>query len=224
MKPPVDAPTSSAVRPVGVDPEGVERRGQLVAAPADVRLRLRDLERRGRIDRVAGLVVQPRGIAVADADLAGQDQRLGSSARVHQPTLDEQLVEADALRPGAWRSHGSRPYRGTARSPWTQPARAVSAAPAGRSPRTGSGASTGIRPVPASRRCHALRDARAWISPGRGHDHGHQASARSSVSDRSRSSGVLALLVAGCSPGWWPEPDVLGRDLLDGRVLSSGSC
>ena len=100
MKPPVDAPTSSAASAARVDAEGVERGRELVPAAADVRLRLRDLERRGRIDGVAGLVVKARGIAIADPDLAGQDQRLGSGTRFHQAPLDEELVEADALRPG----------------------------------------------------------------------------------------------------------------------------
>ena len=40
MKPPVEAPTSSADQPARVDLERVERRRQLVAAAADVRLRL----------------------------------------------------------------------------------------------------------------------------------------------------------------------------------------
>ena len=41
MKPPVDAPTSRQTRPAGIDPERVERRRELVAAAADVRLRAR---------------------------------------------------------------------------------------------------------------------------------------------------------------------------------------
>ena len=44
---------------------------------------------------VAGLAVEARGVALADPDLAGQDQRLGLGSRLGQPPLDEQLVEAD---------------------------------------------------------------------------------------------------------------------------------
>jgi hypothetical protein len=47
-----------------------------VATTADVRLWLFDIDRGGRIDEIASLQVAARGVADADPDLAGEDQRL----------------------------------------------------------------------------------------------------------------------------------------------------
>ena len=60
MKPPVDAPTSMATRPVGIDPEGIERGEQLVRAPADPLAAGVDAERLGDIDEIARLPVGAR--------------------------------------------------------------------------------------------------------------------------------------------------------------------
>ena len=92
-----------------IDLEGVERRGQLVAAAADVRLGRRDGHRRARIDEIARLAVVPGGIALPHPDLAGQHERLRPAARLDQAALDEQLVEADALDPGLGGRRGAHP-------------------------------------------------------------------------------------------------------------------
>ena len=59
-----------ADEPRRVDAERVERGGELVAAAADVRVALHDRDRDVRLDEVAGLPVEPPGIARPDADLA----------------------------------------------------------------------------------------------------------------------------------------------------------
>ena len=100
MKPPVEAPTSSATWPRRVDPERVERGRELVPASADVRLWRGDRDRRVGGDEVARLAVAARGVALPHPDLAGQHERLGARARVGQPALDQQLVESDARWPG----------------------------------------------------------------------------------------------------------------------------
>ena len=67
--------------------------------------------------RSPGLRSSRARVAGPDPDLAREDQRLGAAARLRQPALDEQLVEADArLRACAGRSLalGSPAYRGTA--------------------------------------------------------------------------------------------------------------
>ena len=93
MKPPVDAPTSSADAARRVDLEGVERGRELVPAAADVRLGRHDRERRVRRQQVAGLPVVARRVALADADLAAEHERLGAGPRFDKAALDEQLVE-----------------------------------------------------------------------------------------------------------------------------------
>ena len=97
MKPPVDAPTSRQTRP-RVDAEGVQRRGQLVAAPADVWLGRGDLDRRLGIDEVARLPVESRLIAGPDPNLAADQQRLGTGARFGEPPVDDELVEPNPVR------------------------------------------------------------------------------------------------------------------------------
>src|SRR4029078_4850833 len=67
-----------------VDPERVQRGGELVSAPADVRLRRLDDDRRGRGDEVTRLVVAPGRVALADPHLAREDQGLGARPRRRQ--------------------------------------------------------------------------------------------------------------------------------------------
>ena len=94
VKPPVDAPDVEADEPGRIDPERVERRRELVAAAADVRIALDKAERRGRVDEIAGLPIEARPVALPDPDLAGEDQRLGPRAGLGEAALDEELVEA----------------------------------------------------------------------------------------------------------------------------------
>ena len=108
MKPPVEAPTSSAVSPVGIDLEGVEGGRELVPAAADVRLRAGDLDRGRGIERVAGFVVEARRVAVPDPHLAGEHERLRAAARLDQAALDEQLIEPHAPGPGVGSGDGVR--------------------------------------------------------------------------------------------------------------------
>jgi hypothetical protein len=87
-----------ADQPHRIDPERDERRGDLVTAPADVRILLDEADRESAVDEVARLAVDSRGVALPAPDLAGEDQRLGSGACLGQPTLDDELVEALAGR------------------------------------------------------------------------------------------------------------------------------
>ena len=103
-----------------VDPERFERGGQLEAAAADVRHRLLDDDGDGVVDLVAGLAIPAGGVAIPDADLAGQDERLGARPRIRQPAIDQQLVEADLGHAGS-RGTGHARYRGTGRSTTTHP-------------------------------------------------------------------------------------------------------
>ncbi len=113
MKPPVEAPTSSAIQSRRVDLERVERRGELVAAAADVGRRFRDGECRVRRDQVARLAVEAGAIALPHPDLARQHQRLRPTPRLDQAPLDEQLVEPNARRldglVGSSRRRGAHP-------------------------------------------------------------------------------------------------------------------
>ena len=77
-----------------------------MAAAADVRLGWSTVDRDGRIDEVAGLQVATRGVAVADPDLAGEDQRLRPGAGLGQAALDEQLVQPEASGSGGGLVHG----------------------------------------------------------------------------------------------------------------------
>ena len=98
MKPPVEAPDVEADAARRIDPERVERRGELVAAPAHVRLGRLDLEWQLRIDEVARLPIESRPIADPDADLPAEEQRLGTGARFGKPPLDDELVEPNPGR------------------------------------------------------------------------------------------------------------------------------
>ena len=88
-----------------IDPERVERGGELVATTADVGLGGIDRDRRSRRDQVARLEVEAGGVTVADPHLSREHQRLAAGSRRHEAALDEQLVQADTLRglggPGA---------------------------------------------------------------------------------------------------------------------------
>ena len=99
MKPPVEAPTSSAVMPARIDPERVEGRRELVAAAADIRLGRLDSDGRGRIDLVARLAIAAAAVAVADEHLAGQDKGLCLRSGVGQAAVHEELVETDLALP-----------------------------------------------------------------------------------------------------------------------------
>ena len=86
MKPPVDAPTSIAPRPRDVDPEGVERVCELVAAARDVLRGALDLERRLLLELLARLRHprhEPR-----------EDERLRLCPALREPSLDEEHVGA----------------------------------------------------------------------------------------------------------------------------------
>jgi hypothetical protein len=81
-----------------IDPERIEGRGELATAPTDIRIPLDERDREPTVDQVARLAIGPRGVALPGPDPAGEDQRLGSGARLGQATLDEELVQALAGR------------------------------------------------------------------------------------------------------------------------------
>jgi len=58
-----------------------------------------------RSTRHAGLAVEPGAVAVADADPAAEEQRLGARAAGRQPAIDDQLVEANARGSCGNRAH-----------------------------------------------------------------------------------------------------------------------
>ena len=101
MKPPVDAPTSSARRPSTRDLQRVERVGELDAAARDVRRRAVDLELDLGIDQLARFLGAPP--AGTEVHLTGDHGRRGARARFEQPALREQGVQADA-------GHGVKRY------------------------------------------------------------------------------------------------------------------
>jgi len=90
-----------------IDPERVERRGELVTAATHERIRLHDAQREGPVDQVAGLAIGPSAVTLARPDLAGEDQRLGPGARLGQAALDEELVET--LAGGSFGSRAAHP-------------------------------------------------------------------------------------------------------------------
>jgi hypothetical protein len=81
-----------------VDPEGLERCGQLVPAATDVRIPLDQADRHLAVDEITRLAIRSGGVAVTGPDLAGKDQCLGLRARLGQTTLDEELIETLAER------------------------------------------------------------------------------------------------------------------------------
>ena len=93
VKPPVDAPDVEAAPARRVDAERIERRRELVAAPAHVRLRRGDLDRDLGIDEVARLPIESRPIARPDAHLAAEQQRLGTGARFGKAPVRDELIE-----------------------------------------------------------------------------------------------------------------------------------
>ena len=93
MKPPVEAPTSSARRPSTATSRRVERVGQLDPAARDVRRRRVDGELHVVGDQLAGLVGPPA--PGAEQHLARHHRGGRARARLEEPALGEQGVEAD---------------------------------------------------------------------------------------------------------------------------------
>ena len=58
----------------------------------------RDADRHRVGDEIAGLEITPRAVSLADADAPGEDERLGTRPRLHEPALHEELVQAPASR------------------------------------------------------------------------------------------------------------------------------
>ena len=114
MKPPVDAPTSSAAAPSTSIAERVERARELQPAARDVPRGLRDLDRRLRGAARPACVTTH----AADAHLAGEDRGLRLLARGEVARLSERDVGSAVVVMAA------------------RPSRAQSA-PAGRGPRRG---------------------------------------------------------------------------------------
>ena len=85
MKPPVDAPTSSASRPAHVEAEHVERVRELLAAARD--------EPRRPVDVELGVVVHLRARLVEAGHEPRHHERLRLRAALREPALDEQDVE-----------------------------------------------------------------------------------------------------------------------------------
>ena len=136
VKPPVEAPTSRQTRPVGVDPERVERAGQLLAAARDEAARRSTSSSGvGRVDQLARLAVEAGAVA---------DRRRGPGrpaaapgawcAIAARPALDEQLVEprcagsggrSGLVAPRARRSASRLDGRSRRRDRLAHPARAM---------------------------------------------------------------------------------------------------
>ena len=95
MKPPVEAPTSSADVPAGSIPNASSAAASLW--PPRLTYGSGASTSTGVVGstQVARLAVAARGVALADPDLAGQDERLRPRPRLGEPALDEQLVESD---------------------------------------------------------------------------------------------------------------------------------
>ncbi len=113
MKPPVEAPTSSAIRPAGSISNASSAAASLCPPRLTYGRRFRDGQWRVRRDQVARLAVEAGRVALPHPDLARQHQRLRPTARLDQPALDEQLVEPDARRldslVGSSRRRGAHP-------------------------------------------------------------------------------------------------------------------
>ena len=71
MNPPVDAPTSRHDLTGRIDLEGIERRGELVAAPAHVRIGRLDGDELGDVEQVPWLSVVSSRVALANPHFAG---------------------------------------------------------------------------------------------------------------------------------------------------------
>ena len=93
MKPPVEAPTSTQSRPDDVDVECVERVLQLLATARD--------EARWALDLELGVVRDLLTRLVVPRDESGEHERLRLRARLGEPALDEEHVEALPLRHAA---------------------------------------------------------------------------------------------------------------------------
>ena len=93
MNPPVDAPTSAQSRSGDVDAERVERVLQLLATARDEARRTLDLER----DILGNLLAR----FVVPGNEPREHERLRLRARLREPTLDEEHVEALLRHAGA---------------------------------------------------------------------------------------------------------------------------
>ena len=108
MKPPVEAPTSRQRRPLDVEPELLQRVGELDPAARDEARRLVDRDLDVGIDELAGLL---RALAArADAHLPRHHGRSGAGARLEQAALGQEGVKAHA-------GHGAQRYLGCAKRP-----------------------------------------------------------------------------------------------------------
>ena len=94
MKPPVEAPTSSACRPATSTPERVERVGELDPAARDERRRRGDVELDVRGDELPRLL-RPAA-ARPEVHVAGDHRRGGTRAGGEQAALRQQGVEPHA--------------------------------------------------------------------------------------------------------------------------------
>ena len=111
MKPPVDAPTSTATSPAGSMSKASRAAISLWAPRLTHSLPAASDTGAAAVHEIPGLEVVPGAVALPHPHLPGQHQRLGTRPRRDETPLHEELVEADALRGGG--RHG--PYRGTAR-------------------------------------------------------------------------------------------------------------
>ena len=95
-----------ADEPRRIDPERVQGRRELVPAAADVRIGFDEADRDGSVDEVAGLPVEPSGVAASGPNLAGQDQGLGTRAALGQAAFDDELVETLTAAAHGCLAHG----------------------------------------------------------------------------------------------------------------------
>ena len=118
MKPPVDAPTSRQTSPLGSIPNASSAAASLWPPRLTYGSRSTGRWPCPRVERSPALRSMPRGVAVADPDLAGEDRACARVPRLGEPALDEELVEALAGRRRAARSvmrvWAHPAYRGTA--------------------------------------------------------------------------------------------------------------
>ena len=143
MKPPVEAPDIEADQSGRVDPEGVERRRELVAAAADVR--------RGRRDRDRSSAGRSRSPGLRSSRAASPSPtltlpaRTSACARLRDSTRPRSTSSWSSRTRGAWRSWRSG-RGGLTRLSWHSPlhrdsrSRAARRQPAATSERPGRGA------------------------------------------------------------------------------------
>ena len=114
-----------ADEPGRVDPERVKGRHELVTTATHVWIGGDERDREVGIDQVAGLPVEPGGVADPRPDLGGEDQGLGSGAAVGEAAFDDELVEALTDRAGGGMTHraivAQPPSRRLTRPPTERP-------------------------------------------------------------------------------------------------------